>query len=103
MKNFGKATACEAGTKPHAPDGRLATMNELSRWYTEGFQSGHRFARQEADYDELACIAREGDIPSNWDIFRAEILNTYGTDPSFEFQAFARGFASACREFFQRI
>jgi hypothetical protein len=74
-----------------------------TKWYKEGYKSGFQFIRTEADYDELAAIARTGGIPANWDLFRAEILNTYGGDPSFDFHAYATGFARACMEFFQKI
>ena len=74
-----------------------------SKWYHEGYQNGRRFAVEEADYDELAAIHRAGGIPSNWDIFRAEIMNTYLGSPSFDFQAYAAGFTRACMEFFEKI
>ena len=74
-----------------------------SKWYHEGYQNGRRFALEAADYDELAAIHRAGGIPYNWDIFRAEILNTYLGAPSFDFQAYAAGFARACTEFFVKI
>ena len=78
-------------------------MTEQPKWYAEGYKNGSQFARTEADYDELAAIARTGQIPGNWDIFRAEILNTYCGDPSFDFQQYASGFARACRAYFEII
>jgi hypothetical protein len=76
---------------------------EQTKWYAEGYKNGSQFARSEADYDELAAIARTRGIPANWDIFRAEVLNTFRGDPSFDFQAYAAGFARACREYFESI
>ena len=73
------------------------------KWFAEGYEKGRRFARQEADYDELAAISRARGIPQNWDIFRAEIRNRYLGDRSFDFQAYAAGFAQACIEFFEKI
>jgi hypothetical protein len=73
------------------------------KWYAAGYKKGAQFARAEADYDELAAISGVKGIPANWDIFRAEILNTYRGDPSFDFQAYASGFTRACMEFFEKI
>ena len=72
-------------------------------WAAKGYRDGCRFAAAEADYDELAAIYRAGGIPATWDIFRAEILNTYMGAPSFDFQAYAAGFARACLKFFEKI
>lgn len=74
-----------------------------TKWYAEGYKNGFQFVRREADYDELAAIARNRGIPATWDIFRAEILNTYGGDPSFDFHAYVTGFTRACMEFFEKI
>ena len=74
-----------------------------SKWYREGYRIGHRFALEEADYDELAAIYRAGGIPYNWDIFRAEILNSHLEAPAFDFQAYAAGFARACMAFFEKL
>ena len=87
---------------------QIANKRELKpiaqkRWYKEGYKKGAQFARAEADYDELAAIARAKGIPANWDILRAEILSTYLEDPSFDFQAYLAGFARACMEFFEKI
>jgi hypothetical protein len=73
------------------------------KWYDEGYEKGRRFARHEADYDELAAVYRAGGIPENWDIYRAEILNQHLEDKDFDFEAYAAGFARACIEFFEKI
>jgi hypothetical protein len=72
-------------------------------WFERGYKKGYEFARYEADYDELAAVYRAGGIPINWDIFRAEILNEYLADTSFDFQTYAAGFEQACTEFFEKI
>ena len=77
--------------------------NEPDNWDVKGYQDGCRFAAEDADYDELAAIYRAGGIPDNWDIFRAEILNAYVGSSSFDFQAYAAGFARACIKFFEKI
>lgn len=82
---------------------KLLAETEQTKWYHEGYKNGTRFALEDADYDELAAIYRAGGIPPNWDIFRAEILNACLGAPSFNFQAYAAGFARACMEFFERI
>ena len=81
----------------------LLTSNKPDDWDAQGYQDGCRFAAEEADYDELAAIYRAGGIPANWDIFRAEILNTYMGISSFDFQAYAAGFGRACIKFFEKI
>jgi len=73
------------------------------RWFEEGFQRGGDFASHEADYDELAAIYRAKGIPANWDIFRAEILNTYLGEKGFDFKSFEAGFTRACMAFFEKI
>jgi hypothetical protein len=73
------------------------------KWYEAGYEEGCRFARHEADYDELAAIYRARGIPTNWDIYRAEILNKHLGEKGFDFQAHAAGFARACIEFFEKI
>jgi hypothetical protein len=78
-------------------------QSEQIRWYDEGYKKGIQFAVAEADYDELAAIARSRAIPANWDIFRAEILNTYLADPSFDFKLYLNGFARACIQYFEQI
>ncbi len=80
-----------------------SAKTEQSKWYREGNQNGRRFASEAADYDELAAIYRARGILYNWDIFRAEILNTYLGAPSFDFQAYTAGFATACMEFFEKV
>jgi hypothetical protein len=74
-----------------------------STWHAAGYRDGARFARQEADFDELAAISRQGGIPLNWDIFRAEILNRHLGESRFDFAAYAAGFARACTDFFEEI
>jgi hypothetical protein len=73
------------------------------KWYDQGYEKGRRFALNEADYDELAAVYRTRGIPKNWDIYRAEILNKHLGDKSFDFKAYAAGFARACIEFFEKI
>jgi hypothetical protein len=73
------------------------------KWYEAGYEQGYRFARHEADYDELAAVYRAKGIPTNWDLYRAEILNQHLGDKGFDFQAYAAGFACACIEFFEKI
>ena len=73
------------------------------KWYDAGYEEGSRFARYEADYDELAAVYRTKGIPTNWDIYRAEILNRHVGDKGFDFQAYAAGFARACIDFFEKI
>lgn len=76
---------------------------EGTKWYDLGYEEGDRFARDEADYDELNAIYRSSGIPANWDIFRAEILNRYLGEKGFDFKAYERGFAAACLEFHSKI
>ena len=72
-------------------------------WFEQGYINGYKFARDEADYDELAAVYRARGIPTNWDIYRAEILNKHLENKRFDFQAYAAGFARACIEFFEKI
>jgi hypothetical protein len=72
-------------------------------WFERGYRKGFEFARHESDYDELAAVYRSRGIPTNWDIYRAEILNKHLDDTSFDFQAYNAGFAQACIEFFEKI
>ena len=72
-------------------------------WFVWGYKNGYEFARDEADYDELAAVYRAEGIPTSWDIFRAEIVNKHLGDKSFDFRAYAAGFARACIEFFEKI
>lgn len=72
-------------------------------WYEQGWQRGYVFARQEADYDELAAVNKAGCIPVHWDIYRAEILNQHMHDKTFDFLSYSDGFASACVEFYNEI
>ena len=79
------------------------TAIEPAEWSHIGYADGCRFAREEADYEELAAIARAHGIPSNWDFFRAEILNKFLGNSSFDFRTYEAGFALACMEFFEKI
>lgn len=72
-------------------------------WYRKGYEKGYRFARKEADYDELAAVCRSRGIPPNWDLYRAEILNQYLGNKAFDFQLYDAGFTQACIEFFNEI
>jgi len=72
-------------------------------WFQRGYRKGENFARLEADYDELAAVARAGAIPVSWDLYRAETLNRHLEDASFDFQSYEAGFARACKEFFDTI
>jgi len=76
-------------------------MNEL--WFEKGYRKGYKFARFEADYDEVAAVYRAKGIPANWDLYRAEILNRYMGDKGFDFDSYSAGFAQACTEFFEKI
>lgn len=73
------------------------------KWYKQGYENGFRFAREEADYEELAAIARAEKIPLKWDIFRAEILNRFIGTPDFDFREYEAGFVRACKAFFEKI
>ena len=73
------------------------------KWYTEGYAYGLKFAREEAEYEELAAIARAKGLPAHWDIFRAEILNRYLDNPLFDFQSYSEGFSKACIAFYETI
>jgi hypothetical protein len=72
-------------------------------WFQRGYRKGEAFARHEADYDELAAVARAGKIPLNWDLYRAETLNRHLGDAGFDFQAYEAGFARACKAVFDAI
>jgi len=76
---------------------------QQEKWYQQGYSYGFEFAREEAEYEELAAIARAKEIPVHWDIFRGEIINRYLDDPLFDFQAYSEGFSKACMEFFKKI
>lgn len=81
----------------------MKNKEEHKNWFELGYKNGGEFAKDEADYDELAAIYRTGEIPIHWDIFRAEILNKHLGDKSFDFQTYAAGFVRACIEFFEKI
>ena len=72
-------------------------------WFGRDIKKAVNSREDEADYDELAAVYRAGGIPINWDIFRAEILNEYLADTSFDFQAYAAGFEQACIRFRKNI
>ncbi|MBI9085314.1 MAG: hypothetical protein JEZ11_17090 [Desulfobacterales bacterium] len=76
---------------------------KTENWFDRGYQKGAEFANHEADYDELAAVYRAGAIPTNWDLYRAEILHRHMGNKEFDFQAYAAGFARACIEFFEKI
>jgi len=80
-----------------------STGTQHGKWYKEGYAYGFIFAREEADYEELAAIVKAKEIPVNWDIFRAEILSGHMYNPLFDFQAYSEGFSKACIEFFEMI
>ena len=84
------------------PDGSPETAGH-TRWYDEGYAAGWRFALEEAEYDDIAAIARAEGIPPGWDLFRAEILNQYLGAPGFDFSAYAGGFSRACIDLFKKI
>jgi hypothetical protein len=90
---------------PSMNDGqKIECVTEIyAEWFHIGYADGNRFAREEADYEELAAIVRARGIPSNWDIFRAETLNRYLGNPSFDFRTYEAGFSRACMEFFDKI
>ena len=71
--------------------------------FERGYRKGAVFALREADYDELAAVARAKRIPANWDLFRAEILNRHLGDGTFDFKAYEAGFARACMDVFEKI
>jgi len=79
------------------------SVERVKEWHTIGYEDGCRFIREEADYEELAAIVRARGIPEGWDIFRAEIVNKFLGQPSFDFQAYASGFARACTEFYEKL
>ncbi|MBW1959874.1 MAG: hypothetical protein JRH18_01830 [Deltaproteobacteria bacterium] len=83
------------------PKDRNHDYNE--RWFQEGYRKGALFAQHEADFEELAAIYRAKGIPTNWDIFRAEILNTYLGEKNFDFSSYEAGFVKACIQFFEKI
>jgi hypothetical protein len=72
-------------------------------WFDRGYRKGMTFAREEADYDEIAAVHRAGTIPPLWDLFRAEIVNRHLGDRTFDFPSYAAGFARACTNFFEKI
>jgi hypothetical protein len=82
---------------------RQKEKGDNDNWYQRGYAEGYQFARNEADYDELAAVYRAGGIPPGWDLFRAEILNRHLEDKGFDFHVYAAGFTRACIEFYQKI
>jgi hypothetical protein len=73
------------------------------KWYDAGYAHGITFAHNEATYEDLAAISREKAIPAHWDIFRAEVLNRFLTDPTFDFSAYSQGFGRSCEIFFNTL
>lgn len=73
------------------------------KWYQEGYEKGLKFAYEEAEYEDIAAIARARGIPVKWDLFRAEILNQYLKTPGFNFKSYAAGFSRACIELYEKI
>ena len=71
--------------------------------FAEGYRDGVVFAREEADYDELAAVYRANGIPAGWDLYRAEILNRHLGRKSFDFPSYEAGFARACIEIYVSI
>jgi len=78
-------------------------LTKSPNWFDTGYREGAAFARSEADYDELAAVHRAGELPANWDLYRAEILNRHLGDKGFDFQAYSAGFARACSDLFETI
>ena len=76
---------------------------ETNLWYNEGYRNGWQFAAREADYDEVAAVARAKKIPAGWDLYRAEILNCHIGDKTFVFADYEAGFARACMDYFDKI
>lgn len=79
------------------------TTDNTQKWYDLGCAHGLTFAHEEADYEELAAISREKAIPVQWDIFRAQILNRFLADSSFDFSAYSSGFAGSCTKYFKTL
>jgi len=72
-------------------------------WFLKGYQEGCQFAREEADFADLAAIRRAGRIPTSWDLFLAELMQKHFEEKGFDFQQYVAGFAKACIEFFDAI
>jgi hypothetical protein len=77
--------------------------DNTQKWYDLGYTHGFTFANEEADYEDLAAISREKAIPDHWDIFRAEILNRFLGESSFDFSAYSKGFGCSCTKFFKTL
>lgn len=77
--------------------------NSENIWFLKGYENGYRFAKEEADFADLAAINRAGGIPIGWDIFRAELRQKHLGQKGFNFQEFAAGFSKACLEFYDQI
>ena len=82
---------------------KRAPIEAEKKWFEQGYTNGSRFAKEEADYEELAAIVRAEKIPLQWDIFRAEILNRFIGTPDFDFHEYEAGFVRACKVFFEKI
>lgn len=77
--------------------------DNIQKWYDFGYTHGLTFAHEEADYEDLAAISREKAIPAHWDIFRAEILNKFLADSSFDFPTYSKGFGCSCEKIFKTL
>jgi hypothetical protein len=73
------------------------------KWYDLGYAHGLTFAHEEADYEELAAISKEKAIPAHWDIFRAQTLNRFLEDSSFDFSTYSKGFGCSCEKIFKTL
>jgi len=78
-------------------------IDNIQKWYDLGYAHGFDFAHEEADYEDLAAISREKAIPVHWDIFRAEILNRFLADPTFNFPVYSKGFGCSCEKIFKTL
>ena len=83
--------------------GKNDPTDNTQKWYDIGYTHGLSFAHEEADYENLAAIYREKAIPTHWDIFRAQILNRFLGDSSFDFPAYSKGFACSCTKIFKTL
>ena len=79
------------------------STDNTQKWYDLGYAHGITFAHEEADYEELAAISGEKAIPVQWDIFRAQILNRFLANSSFDFSAYSRGFGCSCEKIFKTL
>lgn len=85
------------------PKADPTAANQDTNWFLQGRQEGLRFAREDAEFRDLAAIHRAGGIPAGWDLFRAELLNQHLGEKGFDFQQYTAGFVKACLEFYDQI